>query len=130
MRNTLLIFSILLVLASGCRKEKFTSESEWVLPLLDTRLTLADVIPDSLTSYNPDSSLNIVFQKQYGISNLSDIVQVPDRVETMEVSLSNLTLDDRAFTDTLTLKEIYPRLGVQLPCPSKQSHSYLWSIIT
>lgn len=108
MRNTLLIFSILLVLASGCRKEKFTSESEWVLPLLDTRLTLADVIPDSLTSYNPDSSLNIVFQKQYGISNLSDIVQVPDRVETMEVSLSNLTLDDRAFTDTLTLKEIYP----------------------
>ena len=99
---------LLILIFASCRKEKFSSESEWVVPVFQTSLSLKDLLPDSLTTYNPDSSLNLVFEEEYGISELSDILKIPDKVDTMEVTLSSLVLDDRAFTDTLTLAEIYP----------------------
>ncbi len=97
-----------LLLLLGCRKEKFTSESEWIAPIFETNLSLADLIPDSLTRYNPDSSLILVFEEEYGISSLEDILEIPDKIEILEVNLSSLVLDDRTFNDTITLAEIYP----------------------
>ena len=37
------------------------------------------------------------------------LLKFPDRVETIEVSLESLVLEDRSFTDTLTLFEMYPQ---------------------
>lgn len=108
MRKAFLPLCALIVCLSSCRKEKFSSESHWLAPVFETELTLGDVIPDSLSSYNADSSLNIVFDQKFGITDLEDVLIIPDKVETMEVSLSSLVLEDRAFTDTLTLAEIYP----------------------
>ncbi|MGB0849640.1 MAG: hypothetical protein ACPGTP_00210 [Bacteroidia bacterium] len=108
MRKAFLPFCVLIVVLSSCRKEKFSSESHWLAPVFETELTLGDLIPDSLSSFNADSSLNIVFDQKFGITDLEDVLIIPDKVETMEVSLSSLVLEDRAFTDTLTLAEIYP----------------------
>lgn len=96
------------VFLSACRKEKFSSESNWVVPLLQTKLDLGDVLPDSITQEVANGELTVVFEEEYGVSNLEDILQIPDRVEEIEVSLTSLVLDDRSFTDTLTLLEIYP----------------------
>ena len=97
-----------LILLCSCRKEKFTSESNWVAPVLETSLNLGYIIPDSISRINPDNSIDIVYETSYGVSSVSDIVQIPDTVEISEVSLSSLTLDDRSFIDTLTLLELYP----------------------
>ncbi len=96
------------VFLSACRKEKFSSESNWVAPLLQTKLDLGDILPDSITQEGPNGELTVVFEEEYGVSNLEDILEIPDRVEEIEVSLTSLVLDDRSFTDTLTLLEIYP----------------------
>lgn len=97
-----------LLVLFGCRKEKFSYESEWLAPVFEANLSLSDILPDSLTSYNPDSSLRLVFEEEYGISSLEDILEIPDKIEMMDVNLSSLVLDDRTFKDTITLAEIYP----------------------
>jgi len=99
---------LILLLASSCRKEKFSYESNWITPLVETTLTLGDLVPDSLLDKNNDSSLNVVYEAEYGFGNLDDILQIPDSVESIEVSLTSLVLEDRSFTDTLTLLELYP----------------------
>jgi hypothetical protein len=75
---------------------------------VETKLTLGHLVPDSLLNKNNDSSLNVIFEAEYAVNNLDDILQIPDRIETVEVSLTSLVLEDRSFTDTLTLLELYP----------------------
>ncbi|PCJ65922.1 MAG: hypothetical protein COA58_07525 [Bacteroidetes bacterium] len=108
MRNTILTFSLLLILLVSCRKEKFSSESNWLAPVLKTELTLGDLIPDSLSQLNADNAIDLVYEAEYGVASLEDILVIPDRIENIEVTLSSLVLDDRTFTDTLTLLELYP----------------------
>jgi hypothetical protein len=108
MKNILLTFLLVLFLVSSCRKEKFGSESNWLAPVLSTELTLGDLIPDSVSQTNSDSAINIVYEAEYGVASLEDFLQIPDRIENMEVTLSSLVLEDRSFTDTLTLQELYP----------------------
>jgi hypothetical protein len=108
MRYVYSFLFLILLLASSCRKEKFSYESNWVTPLVETKLTLGDLVPDSLLNKNNDSSLNVIFEAEYAVNNLDDILQIPDRVESVEVSLTSLVLEDRSFTDTLTLLELYP----------------------
>lgn len=108
MRKLYYLSIVSIVLLSACRKEKFSSESNWVAPLLQTKLDLGDLLPDSITQEDADGALTVVFEEEYGVSNLDDILEIPDRVEEIEVSLTSLVLDDRSFTDTLTLGELYP----------------------
>lgn len=108
MRNLYILAFGIFLLASSCRKEKFKTESRWIAPLLETELTIGNLVPDSLLTEDNNGNLSIVFEEEYGVSNLDDILQIPDRVEEVEVSLTSLVLDDRSFTDTLTLAEIYP----------------------
>jgi hypothetical protein len=103
--TSLVLFCLLF---AGCAKEKFSSESNWLAPLIETKLTLGDLIPDSMRRVGADQSLSVVYQETFGIASLDEIIEVPDRVETMEVTLSSLVLEDRSFIDTLTLQEIYP----------------------
>ena len=83
-------------------------ESEWLAPVLKTSISLEDMIPDSLIHENSDKTLDLIYEHAYAIGNLEDVLVVPDRTETTEVTLSSLVLDDREFIDTLTLLEIYP----------------------
>lgn len=108
MKRLSTIAFVTLIFLGSCRKEKFTSESNWLTPVFETELNLGDIIPDSLSRTNSDNSLDIVYEASYGVSSVSDIVQIPDTVEVSEVTLSSLTLDDRSFVDTLTLLELYP----------------------
>ncbi len=108
MQRIYLIVLGVLILLSACRKEKFKSESTWILPLLEAELSLSDILADSFLSEDADGAISVVFENEYGISNLEDILVIPDRVESIEVSLTNLELEDRSFTDTLTLLELYP----------------------
>ena len=103
--TSLVLFCLLFI---GCAKEKFSSESNWLAPLIETELTLGNLIPDSLIRKNNDNTIDIVFEEAYGITSIQDILVIPDRIDSIEVTLSSLVLEDRSFIDTLTLQEIYP----------------------
>ena len=107
-KHHLAIILIGLFLFWGCRKEKFVSQSNWVVPIFESDLTIGDLVADSLINKQADGSLNVIYETSYGVSNIGDIVQIPDTVEKIEVSLSSLVLDDRSLIDTLTLLELYP----------------------
>ncbi|MBT8327531.1 MAG: hypothetical protein KJP21_07395, partial [Bacteroidia bacterium] len=109
MKKSVTAIFLISILFFGCRKEKFSSEGEWLGPILKTNLSLIDLLPDTLVKSNGDNSVDLVFDYSYGINSLEDVLVVPDRVETIEVSLESLVLDDRTFTDTLTLLEMYPQ---------------------
>lgn len=102
-------FAVAIILVSGCQKERFTTESEWLSPLLKARLGLTDLVSDTLLKTNNANALDLVYEYKYDLGGVSDILEIPDKTEIIEVGLSELVLDDRTFTDTLTLLEIYPQ---------------------
>ena len=109
MKHILVAIFAASVLFSGCQKERFTTESEWLSPLLKASLGLNNLLPDSLQKTNSYNTLDLVYDYNYSVSDLADIMVVPDKTEIIEVGLSGLILEDRTFTDTLTLLEIYPQ---------------------
>ena len=108
MNRIIFVFFLTAFLFSGCKKESFRTESKWLAPLLNTSLGVEDLVPDSLLSKNSDNTLDLVYDYTYSINNIDDVLEVPDRTDTLEASLSSLTLEDREFSDTLTLLEIDP----------------------
>ena len=133
MKKSSTIVFLTLIILSSCRKDKFVSESNWVAPVLETELNLGNILADSLSKTNSDGSLDIVYETTYGVSGLSDIVQIPDTVEVSEVSLSSLTLDDRSFMDTLTLLELYPASALfhnqTTVLPSQDIQTNEWTVV-
>ncbi len=109
MKHILVAILAASLLFSSCQKERFTTESEWLSPLLKTSLGLNNLVPDSLQRTNGYNTLDLVYDYNYSVRSLADIILVPDKTEIMEVGLSGLVLEDRTFTDTLTLLEIYPQ---------------------
>lgn len=102
-----LFLAVALSLVS-CKKEKFIYESEWLTPLFKADLDMKDVLVDSILVKNPDNSFDLILSYEEKIDSLLEILEVPDSVEEVSVSLTQLVLEDRTFTDTLTLVEMYP----------------------
>lgn len=109
MKRQYVAFVLVFILLSACNKERFTTESEWLSPLLKTSLSINDLVADSLLANNTNNSLDLVYQYNYNLGDLDDVLVVPNKTDTIEAGLSGLVLGDRTFTDTLTLLEIYPQ---------------------
>ncbi len=99
---------ILLIGLFSCQKEKFVYESEWLTPLFHSELGIQDLIADSLLDIGTDNSLELVVEYEEALDSLLEILEVPDSLSEVSISLTQLLLDDRSFVDTITLAEIYP----------------------
>ena len=66
MEKTILSFLMITLLFVGCRKEKFSSDSKWLAPVLETELTLGDLVPDSLLSTNYDNYSKLISFSNWG----------------------------------------------------------------
>lgn len=97
-----------LVFAVGCSKEKFSVESTWVAPLIQSELGISELVPDSLVSSNANGEVLLSYGLKYTVNDLEDVLVVPDKTDVLEATLSSLVLENRSFTDTLTLFELYP----------------------
>ena len=107
MRNWKVVL-LVLVVASGCSKEKFSVESNWLAPLLKADLGITDLVPDSLVSTNSSGEVILSYGLNYTVNDLEDVLVVPDKTEVLEATLSSLVLENRSFKDTLTLFDLYP----------------------
>lgn len=81
-RTTYIIIFIAFITVSlgSCRKsiEKPSWDVEMVAPVVRTTLTLGDILPDSLTTVNPDSSIILSFDNTVYRFSLDTLVDVPD----------------------------------------------------
>lgn len=108
MKRYIYLLLFMVVGLSACKKEKFINQSEWLTPLFTAEMGMSDIVVDSMLVKNTDNSFDLVLSYDEKIDSLLEILEVPDSVEEVSVSLTQLVLDDRTFTDTLTLVEMYP----------------------
>ncbi|MBL7950976.1 MAG: hypothetical protein JNM62_04595 [Flavobacteriales bacterium] len=64
----------------GCKKED--DPASWdvdvLAPLLTTRFTLADIVPDSVQSIGPDGEITLVYSEQLFAVDLDTVLEIPD----------------------------------------------------
>lgn len=64
----------------GCRRSD--GPAEWdvdvALPLLTTRFTIADILPDSLQSIGPDGAVTLVYRSELFAVDLDTLLALPD----------------------------------------------------
>ena len=78
--RTVAFAGILLSTLPGCRKD--AGPASWdvdvALPLLTTRLTIGDLIPDSLLAVAPDGSVSLVYTSALFAVDLDTLLELPD----------------------------------------------------
>src|SRR5215467_11451890 len=102
-------------LFSSCKKQ-VESHPSWdatiLAPLLQTTLTLDDLVADSLIQTNADSSVSLVFSNQLYSTSLQDnVFKIPDTSIVTAVSLQNLNLANKVLTSSESLGQICLQMG-------------------
>jgi hypothetical protein len=108
MKNVVSI--MLLILLGSCnRNEPLVSwDTELKFPLASARLSVEDILPDSMVIANSDSSLNFVYNRTLSIDSFGDILNVPDTLNEVSIKLQQLVLAEQSIEDTVRLRDIYP----------------------
>src|SRR6185295_9730182 len=71
---------LLLLIFFSCRKEmeKASWDTEIVAPLINSSFDISNILPDSIIHENPDSSLEIVYQKGIYNFDIGNLFVIPD----------------------------------------------------
>ncbi len=90
------IFSILLM--TGCKKEAKTSwDTELLVPIATSTLSLGDIVKDSALVKNPDNSYTLAYKTSLYSFNLADqIVKIPDTSIGQKFTLDSLQLPNQS----------------------------------
>ena len=92
MKQIILVFTLLILLFSSCKKEKTIWNSDWVAPLVNDTLTLDKFVKNgSIISKSGYYELN--FTRTLLDLNLTEVVQIPDTsiFQTFTIAFSNFT---------------------------------------
>jgi len=122
--KALVVLISLALFSASCMRSSKSWDTHLAAPLLNTSLQIEDVIPDSFLIKDTDSSYILSYRYPFSIDSFGDHLQVPDTVNRVTVSLDKLILSDKALSDTITLREMSPQIGlldgkmVQLPAQS------------
>lgn len=111
----LTILVIALLSFSSCKK-KLASHASWdtevLAPLIQTTLTLDDLLADSLLETNADHSVSLVFSNQLYHTTLSEATfQIPDTTIKVSFSLETLNLSNQTITYVYSLGAMSQQLG-------------------
>ena len=80
----IVIIAFLLFSALSCRKdfERASWDVDLLAPLINTTLTLNDLLPDSVIQVNPDTSIKLVFQSNIFNIEMDSLFKIPDTTVT------------------------------------------------
>ncbi|MBL0310899.1 MAG: hypothetical protein IPP77_14885 [Bacteroidetes bacterium] len=108
---TPVLFICFFLLVAGCKKESRTSwETEMLVPIAHTNLTLKNLIKDSLLKVNSDNVLSIVQQSHlYDFSLADKVIDFPDTAIKQKFNVSNLVLGNQSINQSVTLGRSLPR---------------------
>lgn len=112
MKQVVYFFLISITVLTGCRQDGLEWDTRLKGPLLQTSLDFSDFIPDTLFEENGDGYLDLVYSYEENLDSISDVLNVPDTLNEVSVTLQKLLLDDRVLEDTIPLGEIYPPIRI------------------
>jgi len=107
MKKVLFTLFVIAVLFS-CKKEnsKPTWDVDVVTPLVNTTMTIRDIVNDTVLQVNTDSSVSLVYKSSFYDFKLDEISKVPDTTIEYTAKLSNLKINDIIVEDGVSLGEI------------------------
>lgn len=98
---TLLIVPAVLVLTvTSCKKERKTSwDTELLVPIATTNLSLQNLVKDSTIKTNPDNSLTLAYTSTLYDFNLAEqVINIPDTSIGQKFNLTDLNLPNQRIT--------------------------------
>ena len=105
-KGLLLLLCVILVIAS-CRRSLDTGwDTRYLTPIVTGELTIYDLVPDTLTQFEDDESVTLVYK-----SELQEAIEIPDTAVEVYVSLDSLTLEDQEMEVSISLGQIAIDLG-------------------
>ena len=111
-----IIFLFFLVTILSCKKEPTSWDLDALVPLLKTKMTLQQAIPDSLVNVDSDNKLNLVYKGSLLEFNLDSVFAIPDT--TMEddffLPIGSVTLIPGQTFLADTLVSNYDMKGAQI----------------
>ena len=91
----LLIYTLVIAISlASCKKEPTSWESNWVTPLFNDTLRVANFVNDSTLAINADESVQLILDRELFRFNLLELVDLPDTtlIQDFTIALSSLTL--------------------------------------
>jgi hypothetical protein len=106
-KQVIIFISFIAVLFS-CRKESLKPEwdADFLTPLVSSRITLDQLIPDSLMEYDSDGNCYFVYESMLGEIYLDSLLKIPDTTISYTASLNNLNINDIIFDYSVSLGDI------------------------
>ncbi len=89
-----ILYTLIILSALGCRKDKTTWNSDWVLSLINDSLLIKDYVNDTTLAINSDQTIQIIAERNLVNLDLSSIIEIPDTsvVQTFVIALPSLTV--------------------------------------
>ena len=85
--------SLSLLLATSCRKEKTSWDTDWVVPIVNDTLSLKNLVNDSTLAVDVNSFYTVDLSRTILNIGLADILTIPDTVINQVFSLTSGTLN-------------------------------------
>jgi hypothetical protein len=106
MNRKMLIFTAIIILSVGCRKDKTSWSSDWIVPVVNDSLMIKDYVNDSTLAINSDQSIQVVAERNLFKLDLTDLIKIPDTsvTQTFSISFASLQLNP-GFTFIDEVKE-------------------------
>ncbi len=103
-----LFISLIIIILFSCRKEDVHPQWDVNLlsPIAKTKLTLNQIVADSLLQVNSDSSISLIYQTPLADIRLDTIAQLPDTSITYSAKLSNINISPINISHSFSLGKI------------------------
>lgn len=90
-----LLFIVMIILIFSCRKEETQWKTKWKVPLAEGRLSLSNLVSDSLVQAGDDGVAHIVYESELTNFDLDTLVNLPDTLvsETYSPSIGGGPFD-------------------------------------
>lgn len=105
-----LLLAFIVVVAVGCRKDKASWTSDWIVPIINDSLLIKDYVNDSTLGINSNESIQVIAERSLFNLDLSDLIKIPDTSVTQifSISIPSLVLNPGfAFIDDVKEHAFY-----------------------
>jgi hypothetical protein len=106
MRNLYLTLFIGIFIFASCRREKAYWDTQMKGPIVNSSLSINDILQSDNIVENPDSSLKMVIQEPLTRLTIDSLFDFRDTVVTFGASLQSLELDNISIRESVTLEEM------------------------
>lgn len=103
-----LLIILFFVFCFSCKKEdiKPSWDTDLLVPIAYTQLSISDLLADSLEKINADSSISLVYQTNLSSFTLDTIVKIPDTSFEYVVSLDKISLNPYNYSYRVSMGSI------------------------